>query len=89
MDSTSPLPCPAYLALLYGRRCSIFEQLDGLVVVQGAAGPDHVAEKLDRVQFLIRILGSGVIHEADLVKERNFWDGTTGRICLSRAAVDA
>lgn len=71
-DSASPLLCPAYLALLDGRRCSVFEQLDGLVVVQGAAGPDHVAEKLDRVQLPVRILGSGVIHEADLVKERNF-----------------
>lgn len=69
------LSWPAYLALLDGLGGNVFEKLDGLVVVHGAAGPDHVAEELDGVQLPVRILGSGVIHEADLVKEKNFWNG--------------
>lgn len=74
-DNTALLWWPAYLALLDGLGGDVFEKLDGLVVVQGAAGPDHVAEELDGVQLPVRILGSGVIHKADLVKEKNFWNG--------------
>lgn len=75
-DNTAPLFWPAYLARLDGLGGDGFEELDGLVVVQGAAGPDHVAEEIDGVQLPVRILGSGVIHKADLVKEKNFWNGT-------------
>lgn len=73
--NTALLFWPAYLALLDGLGGNGFEKLDGLVVVQGAAGPDHVAEELDGVQLPVRIVGSGVIHKADLVKEKNFWNG--------------
>lgn len=66
------MPGPAaYLALLDGLGCSFFQQLDGLVVVQCAAGPHHVPKELDGVQPSVRILGSGVIHEAHLLKRKN------------------
>lgn len=69
-------PCPAvYLALLDGVACSLLQQLDGLIVVQCAAGPNHVTKKLNGVQLPVRILGSGVIHKADLLKQENVWNG--------------
>lgn len=75
-DRPTPAAAAAHLALLDGVGCSFLQQLDGLVVVQRAAPPDHVAEKLDRVQLPVRILGSGVVHQADLLKQENVWDGS-------------
>lgn len=57
---------PADLSLLDGVCRSLFKQLNGLVVVQSAAAPNHVAEELHAVQLPVRVLGSGVVHQADL-----------------------
>lgn len=65
----------AYLALLDGFGCRFFQQLDGLIVVQRTAGPNHVTKELNGVQLPVLILGSGVIHKADLWKQKNFWNG--------------
>lgn len=55
-----------YLSLLDWIGCSLFKHLDGLVVVQRASASDHVTQELNTVQLTIRVLGSRVIHEADL-----------------------
>lgn len=37
-----------------------------MVVVQRVAAPNHVTEELNTVQLTVRVLGSRVVHEADL-----------------------
>lgn len=54
------------LSLLDGLCRSLFKQLDGLVVVQSPAASNHVTQELNAVQLPIRVLGSRVIHKADL-----------------------
>lgn len=56
----------AYLSLLDGLSRSLFEQLDGLVVVQRVAAPNHVTKELDAIQLTVGVLGSRIIYEADL-----------------------
>lgn len=58
------------LALFDGVCCSLFKQLDGLVVVQSAAAPKHVTQELNTVQLPVWVLGSRVIHKADLRRRR-------------------
>ena len=57
---------PTNLSLLDGLCRSLFKQLDGLVIVQSAAAPNHVTQELNTVQPAIWVLGARVVHEADL-----------------------
>lgn len=57
---------PAYLSFFDRVSCSLFKQVDGLVVVQSAATSDHVTQELDAVQLPIGVLGSRVVYKADL-----------------------
>ena len=55
-----------YLALLDGVGGCLLQQLDGLVVVLGAAACHHVSQELHTVQLTIGVLGPRVVHKADL-----------------------
>jgi len=57
---------PLYLSVLDGVGGGLLEQLDGLVVVLGAAARHHVAQELHGVQLPVGVLGPRVIHQADL-----------------------
>ena len=59
-------PDAPYLGLLDGVGGGLLQQLDGLVVVLGAAASHHVAQELHAVQLTIGVLGPRVVHKADL-----------------------
>ena len=75
-------PDSPYLGILDGVSGGLLQQLDGLVVVLGAAASHHVAQELHAVQLPIGVLGPGVVHKADLrpgereserARERESW----------------
>lgn len=75
----------AYLSLLDGLSRSLFEQLDGLVVVQCVAAPNHVTKELDAIQLTVRVLGSRIIYEADLrVESCRMCSAETGELPTGR-----
>lgn len=70
IEAFSYRPVPTHLSILNGVCSGLLKQLDGLVVVQGAAASDHVPQELHAVQLPVRVLRSGVVYEADLRMKR-------------------